>query len=74
MSLAHQAALHAAGAAILPMAIARPDIEAGRLRLWGGLHGRGAETWILYASRRLQPKKVGAFVRFVREAFPDQHL
>jgi DNA-binding transcriptional LysR family regulator len=74
MSLAHQAVLHGAGAAILPMAITRPDIEAGRLNLWGRLQGHGAETWILYTSRWLQPMKVTAFVQFVREAFPGQHL
>ena len=74
MSLAHQAALSGAGAAILPLAVARADIAANRLVLWGRLCGRHAETWILHAARRLQPAKIATFVQFVRSAFPDQRL
>ena len=67
------AVLAGAGVALLPSFHVRDDLAAGRLACWGALAGGGLEMWVLHASTRLTSRKVGAFVRFVLESFPDGH-
>ena len=63
-----KAAIHGAGAALLPRTLVEDDLAAGRLTCWGVEAGGETEIWALHASRRLPSAKVTAFLRHLEEA------
>lgn len=58
------------GAARLPISLVSHDLAAGTLTRWGDVGGPEIRLWALYPSRRLLSARVGAFLDFLKEAFP----
>jgi DNA-binding transcriptional LysR family regulator len=69
ISMVFDAALAGAGAAMVPLAKARPALADGRLELLGTLRDRTVEVWALYATRRQLNPKISAFVALLVDAF-----
>ncbi|MFD1330687.1 LysR family transcriptional regulator [Methylopila musalis] len=68
--MVRDAVVAGAGVARLPLSLAGPDIEAGRMTLWGDVEGVQTALWALYPTRRLLSARVSAFLDHLREAFP----
>lgn len=71
MAMVHDAVLDGAGAAMMPRSLVQPDVDAGGLRQWGRVEGRGIEVWALYAPHRHVSRKVSAFIHMLTEQFVD---
>ncbi|HTV23724.1 MAG TPA: LysR substrate-binding domain-containing protein [Polyangiaceae bacterium] len=62
--------LAGAGIALMPMANASGDVDAGRLvRVLPALHAKGATLYLVYPSAKNVPARVRAFCEFVLSAF-----
>ncbi|QXI17883.1 LysR family transcriptional regulator [Pseudomonas hamedanensis] len=68
------AAIASAGAALLPLSIARDSLARGELVQWGTVSGVEPQLWVLHTSRRLAAPKVRAFVEFICARYPDRSL
>ena len=64
-----EAAIHGAGAALLPRTLVEGDLAAGRLACWGVEAGASTEIWALHASGRLPNPKVASFLRHLERNF-----
>ncbi len=60
-----------AGAARLPVSLVSHDLADGRLVHWGDVEGSEIALWTLYPTRRLLSARVSAFLKHLREAFPN---
>ena len=64
-----EAAIHGAGAALLPRTLVEGDLAAGRLACWGVEAGASTKIWALHASGRLPNAKVASFLRHLERNF-----
>jgi len=68
----HQLALHGVGVALISHALARPDVEKGRLvRLLPEWEPEPVQLHAVYPTRLSSAPKVRAFLQFLRERCPD---
>jgi DNA-binding transcriptional LysR family regulator len=74
MLLVRNAVLAGTGAAVMPRWLVAPEVEAGRLVIWGDVPDRTVEVWALHPSRRLQSPKVKAFIDALIRAFPERQI
>nr|WP_246505557.1 LysR family transcriptional regulator [Coralloluteibacterium stylophorae] len=58
------------GAGRLPVSLVGRDLADGSLVHWGDVDGPEIALWALYPSRRLLSARVGAFLDYLRAAFP----
>lgn len=56
--------------ALLPLSLVQRQLEEGALRRWGTLAGE-TERWMLHTSRRLQSRRIRAFVDFLCARCPN---
>jgi len=72
--MVRDAVVAGAGVAQLPLSLVHGDLSSGRLQCWGRVPDRAVELWALHHSRRLASLKIGAFIDFICEAFPERTL
>ena len=60
--MVQDAVLAGAGVALMPKLLARQNIAAGKLVVWGVDDGPKVEIWALQNSRRLSSSKIRAFL------------
>ncbi|HEV7433402.1 MAG TPA: LysR substrate-binding domain-containing protein [Pseudorhizobium sp.] len=71
MTMVRDAVRMGVGAGQLPLSLASHDLAHGKLVRWGDVDGPETVLWALYPSRRLLSVRVGAFMDYLKEAFPS---
>ena len=71
MIMVRDAVRAGAGAARLPISLVSHDLAVGTLAHWGDAEGPEISLWTLYPSRRLLSARVSAFLKHLKEAFPN---
>ena len=74
LTMMRDAVLTGIGAAKLPHLLVADDLAAGRLVSWGPSTDPATELWVLHPSTRHASARVQVFMRFLKEAFPEEWL
>jgi len=61
------------GVAVLPQFYCRQEVASGHLTaLFQGNLGVARDIYGIYSSRRLKPRKLEAFLEFIKKALPEE--